>query len=124
MRAVVTANLPSRDFGATEAFYARLGFETRFRNEGWMILGFGDTQVEFFPHPGLDPRESWFSACLRCDDLEALHARFSQAYLPVDATSVPRLTGIFRLEDAPRMFALVDEDGSLWRVMDETEARG
>ena len=27
MRAVVTANLPSRDFAATEAFYARLGFE-------------------------------------------------------------------------------------------------
>ena len=27
MRAVVTANLPSREFGATEAFYARLGFE-------------------------------------------------------------------------------------------------
>ncbi|MCA0961532.1 bleomycin resistance protein [Salipiger bermudensis] len=122
MRAGITANLPSRDFAATEAFYARLGFDTRFRNAGWMILGFGDTQVEFFPHPALDPRESWFSACLRCDDLEALHARFSQAGLPVDATSVPRLSGIIEQEGAPCMFALVDEDGSLWRVMDMTGA--
>lgn len=119
MTAVITANLPSRDFTATEAFYARLGFERRFRNEGWMILGLGDTQVEFFPHAALDPRDSWFSACLRCDDLEAMHARFARAGLPQDRSSVPRLTGIFKLEGAPRMFALVDEDGSLWRVLDE-----
>ena len=54
-RARITANLPSRDFGATRAFYARLGFELAFRNDGWMILALGDQIVEFFPHPELDP---------------------------------------------------------------------
>jgi len=117
----ITANLPSRDFDATEAFYARLGFETAWRSEGWMILRFGDSQVEFFPHPELVPGESWFSACLRTGDLDALHARFSAAGLPAEPTSIPRLTGPVRPPGAPRMFALVDPDGSLWRVIDETD---
>ncbi len=121
MTEVITANLPARDFDKTEAFYTRLGFETRFRNEGWMIMGFGDTQVEFFPHPEVDPKASWFSACLRSQDIEALHARFSKAGLPTDRHATPRLTEIFKLDNAPRMFALVDEDGSLWRVLDETD---
>ncbi|WP_417279489.1 bleomycin resistance protein [Celeribacter sp.] len=121
MTEVITANLPARDFNKTEAFYTRLGFETRFRNEGWMIMGLGGTQVEFFPHPELDPKTSWFSACLRSDDIEALHAQFSEAGLPKDQTAAPRLTEIFKLDTAPRMFALVDEDGSLWRVLDETD---
>ena len=117
----ITANLPSRDFDATEAFYAALGFETAWKDDGWMILTLGETQVEFFPHPELDPKSSWFSACLRSDDIDALHARFSRAGLPGDHRAIPRLTGCFRPPGAPRMFALVDADGSLWRVIDETD---
>lgn len=117
----ITANLPSRDFDATEAFYARLGFETRFRNEGWLILRFDSHFVEFFPHPNLDPAQSWFSACLRSTDIEALHDRFANAGLSTSQHAIPRLTGIFKLPNAPRMFALVDRDGSLWRVIDQTD---
>jgi len=120
MGETITANLPSRDFDATEAFYARLGFETRYRGDGWMILGFGDTTVEFFRHPELDPKQSWFSACLRSADIDALHDRFAQAGLPQDNRSIPRLTDPFKLDGAPRMFALVDGDGSLWRVLDDS----
>ena len=116
--AQITANLPSRDFDRTEAFYARLGFETEFRGEGWMILRFGAARVEFFPHPELEPKDSWFSACLRSPDIAALHARFAGAGLAQDDRSIPRLTGLFQPPGAPRMFALVDEDGSLWRVID------
>lgn len=121
MSEVITANLPASDLGRTEAFYQALGFETRFKSEHWMIMGFGGTQVEFFPHPDIEPRESWFSACLRSDDIEALHAQFARAGLPREDSAIPRLTGIYKLEYAPRMFALVDEDGSLWRVLDETD---
>ena len=67
----ITANLPSRDFSATEAFYHRLGFSTGFRDEGWMILRRGTLELEFFPHPGLDKWSSWFSACIRVDEVEA-----------------------------------------------------
>ena len=48
-------NLPSRDFDATEAFYAGFGFDRTFRNEGWMIITRGGLQLEFFPYPTLDP---------------------------------------------------------------------
>jgi hypothetical protein len=114
----ITANLPSRDFGATAAFYGTLGFAVDFRNEGWMILSRGPLVLEFFPHPTVDPLSSWFSACIRVDDIDGLLAEWRKAGLPSDATSTPRLTGTFKLPDAPRMFALVDEDGSLLRCLE------
>jgi catechol 2,3-dioxygenase-like lactoylglutathione lyase family enzyme len=112
-----TPNLPSRDFAATAAFWARLGFEQDYRDDHWMILSRGTMTVEFFPHPDLDPRDSWFSACLRVDDLDALHAEWQAIGLPTDPTALPRLTGIEDKPPVPRMFALVDPDGSLLRVL-------
>lgn len=117
----ITANLPSRDLAATEGFYARLGFVTDFRDEGWMILRRGALEIEFFPHPECDPKTSWFSACIRVADIDGLLAEWRQTGLPGDRISIPRLTGIFKLPGVPRMFALVDPDGSLLRVIDTTD---
>ena len=113
-----TPNLPSRDFDATEAFYARLGFCRDYRDDHWMILRRGPLLAEFFPHPDCDPKTSWFSACIRTDDLDALHAAFRQAGLPGDDRAIPRLTGMVHRPPVPRMFALVDPDGSLWRCVE------
>ena len=33
----ITANLPSRDFAATIAFYGKLGFGVRFQGPDWLI---------------------------------------------------------------------------------------
>jgi catechol 2,3-dioxygenase-like lactoylglutathione lyase family enzyme len=118
----ITANLPARDLEATSAFYARLGFVERFRDEGWMILERGPLVLEFFPHPDLDPRSSWFSACIRVDDPDALLKEWQGAGLPADHRSILRLTGFVRQALAPRMFALVDENGSLLRVIDNRDA--
>lgn len=120
----ITANLPARDLAATSAFYAALGFAEAFRDESWMILHRGPLVLEFFPHPELDPKASWFSACIRIDDPDALLAEWRGAGLPADRTSIPRLTGFFRQGRAPRMFALVDPDGSLLRVIDNRDAGG
>lgn len=117
----ITANLPSRDFDATEAFYTAIGFSRRYRGDGWMILGRGHTVVEFFPHPELEPRESWFSACLRTDRLDDLFEEFRRAGLPEDARAIPRLVPPMTQPGAPRHFALVDIDGSLWRCLEEIE---
>lgn len=124
MASRITANLPSRDFAATVAFWGRLGFAPRYRDEGWLILDRGPFEVEFFPHPDLVPGESWFSACLRSDDIEALLDDWRGAGIPGGKTGIPRLTGIFKLPGAPRMFALVDPDGSLLRVLDNRDAGG
>ena len=115
MRERVTANLPARDLGATEAFYARLGFETEFRDEGWMILRRGPLEIEFFPHPEVDPYASAFSACLRVADVDALHADFVRAGLPTQG--IPRLTAPEDTAFGFRMAALVDLDGSLLRLL-------
>ena len=111
-----TPNLPSRDFDATEAFFARLGFVTAWRDMGWMILERGEAVLEFFPHRELRPQESWFSACLRTDDLDALHWEFVALRLPT--SGMPRLhPGVEAVADGLRMFAVVDPDGSLIRCL-------
>lgn len=116
----ITANLPSRDFAKTEAFYAALGFTTEWKDEGWMILSRGDLVVEFFHHPEVDPWSSWFSACVRVADPDALYQAWKKADLSDDPRAIPRLTGFFKPGAAPRMFALVDCDGSLLRCMGES----
>lgn len=117
----ITANLPARDLAATAAFYARLGFAEAYRSDDWMILQRGPLVLEFFPHPEIDPFGSAFSACIRVDEPEALLKEWQGVGLPVDALSIPRLTGFFRPPGAPRMFALVDLDGTLLRVIDNKD---
>ena len=115
MRERITANLPAQSLDAAQVFYARLGFETAFRDEGWLILRRGPLELEIFPHPGLDPAASAASACVRVADADRLHADWSSAGLP--ATGIPRMT---EPRDEPfgwRLFAVVDPDGNLLRVL-------
>ncbi|WP_322865414.1 bleomycin resistance protein [Aquicoccus sp. G2-2] len=114
----ITANLPSRDFAATIAFYARLGFTVGYHGADWLILIRGPLELEFFPHPDLAAETSAFSACIRVDDLDSLHSDWQSLGLPADLPHIPRLTECFELPGAPRMFALIDNDGSLLRCLE------
>lgn len=115
----ITANLPAINLDATAAFYAGLGFEAAFKDAGWMILSRGPLEPEFFPHPDLDPTQSWFSACLRTRDLDALWREWAALGLPTQA--IPRLQGpIWTEAQGLRMFALVDPNGSLIRCIGES----
>lgn len=111
-----TPNLPSRDFDATAAFYARIGFHEVFRDAGWMILARDTLQLEFFPHATLDPRENYAGSCLRVDDARALHAAFATAGLA--ERGIPRLTPPVDEPWGFRLFALVDPDGNLLRGLE------
>jgi hypothetical protein len=103
---------------ATARFYETLGFSVGFRDEGWMILSRGALQIEFFPLPDLNARESCFSACLRVDDLDALYADFQTAALSTDCWSTPRISGPPKVEPfGLRMFAVIDPNGSLLRCI-------
>lgn len=112
-----TPNLPSRGFEGTSRFYGALGFVETWRDEGWMILERGGLTLEFFAHPGLDPLSSWFSCCLRLDDLDAFYATCQAAGLPETSIGQPRLHPP-RVEDwGGRMGALIDPDGTLVRLI-------
>ena len=114
----VTANLPSRDFDATIAFYGRLGFSVSFGNAGWLSLRRGTLELEFFPHPELEASTSWFSACNRVADINALLGEWQALGLSDAPDTIPRLTGALERPDAPRMFVLIDNDGSLLRCLE------
>ena len=112
-----TPNLPSRDFDATAAFYQRLGFSTGFKDDGWMILSRGGITLEFFPHPDLNPAESWFSCCLRLDDLDDFYAVCVRAGIPEAGWGAPRLQQPAVEASGVRVGYLVDPDGTLVRLI-------
>ena len=118
----VTPTLPSRDLAATSAFYARLGFRELFRDAGWLIVARGPLQLEFFPHPTLDPRANYGGCCLRVGDAQALHDAFGAAGLPADPHGIPRLTPPRPQPWGFREFALVDPDGNLLRGLEALRA--
>lgn len=113
-----TPNLPSRDFDATSRFYAALGFSEAYRDEGWMILERGTLTIEFFPHPELDPKTSWFSCCLRLDDLDTFYAACQACGLREATTGFPRLHPPKREPWGGCVAALLDPDGTLLRLIE------
>lgn len=117
-----TPNLPSRDFSATARFYAGLGFEEAYRDDYWMILTRGGVMLEFFPDPQVDPATSNFSCCLRLDDAESFLEVCRRVGLPETDNGRPRIHPLHREASGLRIGALVDEDGSLLRVIQNDEA--
>lgn len=114
-----TPNLPARDFEATSRFYVALGFEEGWRDEGWMVLKRGGLTLEFFPHPELDPLTSWFSCCLRLDDLDGFYEVCRAAGLPETCMGQPRLHPPKIEDGGGRVAYLIDPDGSLLRLIQE-----
>ncbi|HZF67059.1 MAG TPA: hypothetical protein VEZ47_03360 [Gemmatirosa sp.] len=104
----VTPTLPSRDLAATSAFYARLGFGEVFRDARWLVVARGPLQLEFFPHPALDPWANYAGCCLRVG-------------LSADPRSIPRLTPPRAQPWGFRELALVDADGNLRRGLEPIE---
>jgi catechol 2,3-dioxygenase-like lactoylglutathione lyase family enzyme len=112
-----TPNLPSRDFETTSRFFQQLGFEEGWRDPEWMILRRGDTVLEFFPHPELDPGKSWFSCCLRLDNLSDFYQSCKDAGLPETSCGWPRLHAPVAETSGLTIGALVDPDGTLIRLI-------
>ena len=114
-----TPNLPSRDFGATSRFYGRLGFAETWRDRGWMILRRGNVVLEFFAHPDVDPASSWFSCCLRLDDVQSFFEAALAAGVPEAESGSPRLHRPKREPWGGTVGALIDPDGTLVRLVQE-----
>lgn len=106
---------PARDLVETEKIYAGLGFGKTFGDEGWLVLKRGALELEFFPHPALVPESSWFSACVRVDDVDSLVDAWRAASLP--SAGIPRLVPPSNADSGLRDAALVDCNGSLLRIL-------
>ena len=112
-----TPNLPSRDFTDTSTFYAALGFVETWRDDSWMIMARGTVTLEFFRHAELDPASSWFSSCLRLDDLDDFYAICTAAGIPDKRHGWPRLHPPKVEPWGGRVAALIDPDGTLLRLI-------
>jgi catechol 2,3-dioxygenase-like lactoylglutathione lyase family enzyme len=113
-----TPNLPARNFEDASRFYAALGFTESWRDAGWMILRRGTLQLEFFPHPDIDPLTSSFGCCLRVDDLDGLYAACRAAGIPEASVGQPRLHPPRREAWGGRVGYLIDPDGTLLRLVE------
>ncbi len=82
-----------------------------------MILTRGGLKLEFFPHPDLNPAESWFSCCLRLDDLDQFYADCVNAGIVESRSGAPRLHKPAVEGSGLRMGALIDPDGTLLRLI-------
>ena len=111
-----TPNLPSRDFDKTREFYAQIGFAPEFQDAEWMSLRKGNLVLEFFLHPKLKPSKSWFSCCLRLDDLDEFFRDCKAAMIVESDRGAPRLQAPNEL-DSMRIGALIDIDGTLLRLI-------
>ena len=104
--------LPSRDFDATETFYGGFGFERAFRDDGWMILCRGALELEFFPHPDLDPATSDFMCSLRVGDVDELYQAILRTGVVERAAGAPRLHPVRPQPWGLRAGYLIDLDGT------------
>jgi hypothetical protein len=112
-------NLPSRDFGTTEAFYAGFGFERLFRDPGWMILVRGGLQLEFFAVTDFDPRSSSFMCSVRVADVDELYGAIRASGVPVSTTGMPRLHAVRMQDWGQRAGYLIDPDGTQLALIEQ-----
>ena len=114
MQDYISANLPAIDFDQTQQFYRFLNFQCCYQSQTWMMMQRGRLQLEFFHHPQLNPKDSWFSACIRTQNLQSLF----QQWNALDWTQYPnaKITKIEYAEDVD-LFCVIDPNGSLLRCI-------
>ena len=108
--------LPSRDFDATVAFYAAIGFGVSLRLDGqYLIVQRDGAELHFFHHPSHVPQDSDHGAYIRTDDVDAVSDGIAAAGMPSE-DGYPRFQPA---EDTPwgvREATVWDPDGNLLRI--------
>lgn len=107
---------PSRDFEATKAFYARLGFQlgSEYPEDGYLILYRDREELHFFRSPDHVPENSDHGAYIRVENALELSREYEPLGLPGEG--IPRF---LKAEDKPWgmcELAIVDTDGNLMRM--------
>ena len=123
MISYIAANLPAKDFAQTIAFYLQLGFVVYFQSEQWLILQNdqsvdGTLEIEFFPYPNLDPKQSYFSASVWVQNLDTLNTLYT-SWSTLDWSNCAEPTRITEIEQMGQLhiFNVIDVNGSLLRCI-------
>lgn len=77
--------------------------------------------LEFFLHRELDPANSWFSCCLRMNDVQSFFEELLSAGVPDRSKGWPRLHRPKEEEWGGKVGALIDPDGTLLRLVQEPD---
>lgn len=110
--------LPSRDLGATAAWYEPLGFATvgHWPDEYLVLRHPRGIELHLWHHPGLVPARNDVFCYVRCDTLaevEDVHAAWSP--IVTSTSGIPRLTPVSTT--GPMLeTCLIDPEGNLVRV--------
>lgn len=110
--------LPAHDIGATEDFWARLGFVTVYRDNDYLLQKRQGAEVHFFHLPTLATEDNHHGAYLRPSDIDALDREWAALSLP--DRGIPRLERAANKPWGMRELALVDLNGNLIRAGQET----
>ena len=114
--------LPARNLVETRKFYEGLGFRTAgwWPNTfgGYAILRRGTLSMHFFAYDDLSPSTNYAQCYWRVQNVDALHAECQAADLP--HAGIPRLEGVGDKPWGMREFAIVDPNGNLVRVGQQT----
>jgi catechol 2,3-dioxygenase-like lactoylglutathione lyase family enzyme len=113
-------NLPSRDFDETIAFYGGFGFESTYRDDGWLILRRGVLQLEFFVFPELAPESSSFMCSVRVDDLDGLYRQVQESGVLEKTVGRPRLHPVRTQSWGQRAGFLIDIDGTQLNLIENS----
>lgn len=109
--------LPARDIPQAEAFYARLGFHTVYRDDEYLLMKREGAEIHFFRHAALDPAANYGGAYLRPTDINALSREIAALGFP--QKGVPRFEPAADKPWGMRELAIVDPDGNLIRAGQE-----
>lgn len=109
--------LPSRNIAASEAFYARLGFDTVYKDADYLLMKRENAEVHFFLHLKHRPEASDHAAYLRPSDIDALSAEFAKLDLP--RAGIPRFEPAELKPWRMKELVIVDPDGHLLRAGQE-----
>ena len=110
--------LPTRDIASTEAFWARLGFDTVYRDDAdYLLMKREGAEVHFFCHPKLDPAANDHGAYLRPTDIRALSREWAALGLP--EKGIPRFEPVADKPWGKAELALVDPERNLIRCGQE-----
>nr|WP_298892801.1 hypothetical protein [uncultured Acinetobacter sp.] len=119
----IAANLPAIDFPQTIAFYQKLSFVVHFQSEQWLILQNdqsvdGTLEIEFFPYPNLDPKQSYFSASVWVQNFNTLKALYT-SWTRLNWLNYAEPTRMTKIDQMGQLhiFNVIDINGSLLRCM-------